>query len=179
MLPPNLSSSAGILQTFNLSSHAINLQEMTRSALSLALSAGLLVQQAVAGPMSPFQRESLILQERAAETDNNSSVENTGTFSKLVVTVDRAADAVQSWPVDRAFNQPYVPNSVGQAASARGLNATTTPHFQIYNQELAQSIIGQDAQILRLVHQEGYAFAHEAVSYYPKEDVSLKLGRSQ
>ncbi|KDN39940.1 calcium-dependent phosphotriesterase [Tilletiaria anomala UBC 951] len=107
-----------------------------------------------------------------------------------VLYVDLAREASLPVPfTGRDIFVPYVPASIANVSVGASRNQhdalAATPHFQIRNAKLARTILTPDARMVQLVYEPGYAFAHEAVTYFPNtdslyfcSDAGGRLGRS-
>ena len=110
----------------------------------------------------------------AAQSSTTSSVAAASPTTKLttvVLVIDQTANNVLPLPFSRGLKEPYIPASAA-SQGPNGINLSTIPYFQVYNAELARSILSENTSVVELVREEGYAFAHEAITYFPQDDVS-------
>lgn len=127
-----------------------------------------LITTAIARPQAS---NTLSTSSSATSTSSTSTAENP--INSTVNVIPLPSIAVQPLPfISRNYSQPYVPETFLDQFKSQE-NVSSQPHFQVFEEDLAKAILGDEPELRLLVNEPGYAFAHEAPIYF-KDGVSGK-----
>ena len=141
------------------------------------LSASVLFVSAFARPQAVTESSANSTASAAATSTLNGTVTSSTPVPSLPVaaapraTIDLLSQAALPNPFEsRSFSAPYQPITNPTNSNGGTVNLTATPHFQIYHAQAASKLLTDNATIIRIVQEPGYAFAHEAPAYFSDTD---------
>lgn len=112
--------------------------------------------------------QSSTLSSSASDPTSTSTSSNSSSPSsnKTVNVIPLKSIAVQPLPFQsRNWSEPYVPEVFLNKFQSQQ-QVASQPHFQVFDEELAKDILGTEPEIVLLISEPGYAFAHEAPVYF-------------
>lgn len=128
-----------------------------------------LITTAIARP----QASNTVSTSSSATTTTSSTSTAEKSINNTVNVIPLPSIAVQPLPfISRNYSQPYVPETFLDQFKSQE-NVSSQPHFQVFEEDLAKAILGDEPELRLLVNEPGYAFAHEAPIYF-KDGVSEK-----
>lgn len=127
--------------------------------------------QAIKLPLAFLSSAAVLAAIVLAQSSSNEAESSTASTNNTVNIITPGSLAVQSLPfTSRNWSEPYAPETLLSEFQSQQ-DVSSTPHFQVFDHELAKAILGDSPNFQLLIHEPGYAFAHEAPVYF-KDGVS-------